>query len=151
VVGTNGIRPAFDIVGDRCTFLAVSEDTDGAYALIEDWIPPEVGPPPHIHRREDEAFYVLEGELTFGVWDRALTLRAGGFVHLPRGTPHWFRNASDKPARALVLVTPGGFERFLAEVGVPVHDPAVPPAPPTEAHLARLIATAARFGIEIAA
>jgi quercetin dioxygenase-like cupin family protein len=142
---------SYDIVGDRCTFKAVSEDTDGAYALIEDWIPPEAGTPPHVHRREDESFYILEGELTFGVDDRTITLRAGGFVYLPRGSRHWFKNTSHRPARALIRVTPGGFEKFLAEIGVPVTDLAVPPTPPTSAHIARLLATAPTYGIEIQA
>src|SRR5262245_64423628 len=87
------------VVGDVYRFLATGEDTDGRYALWEAVVSPGGGPPPHVHSREEEGFYVLEGELTFLVGDRLLVAGAGTFVNLPVGTPHSFRNDSGQPGR----------------------------------------------------
>jgi quercetin dioxygenase-like cupin family protein len=108
------------MVGGRYTFLASGEDTGGAYALIEMVLPPAGGPPPHIHEREEESFYVLEGTLQFQVGDESVTAGAGTYVKTPRGVPHALKNVGTTPARALVLVTPSGIEKYFAEIGQPV-------------------------------
>src|SRR5262245_2216032 len=87
------------VVGDGYRCLATGEDTDGKYALWEAVVPPGGGPPPHVHSREEEGFYVLEGEVTFLVGDRRLALTAGTFAHMPVGTVHSFKNETDRPAR----------------------------------------------------
>jgi quercetin dioxygenase-like cupin family protein len=107
------------LVGDTYTFKATSETTGGAFALIEASVPPGGGPPPHVHTREDEAFYLLDGVLEVTAGEETTLVRAGDFVFLPRGTVHWFRNPGVDAARALILATPAGFERFFAEAGVP--------------------------------
>lgn len=71
-------------------------------------MPPGYAVPPHVHDDEDELFYILDGELTLLVDDGERTAGAGSFVHLPRGVPHGFRNASDREIRMLVITTPGG-------------------------------------------
>jgi quercetin dioxygenase-like cupin family protein len=144
-----GEGKGYDLVGDRCTIKIGGAQTGGAYMLIDDWVPPGVGTPPHSHRREDEAFYILEGEMTFGVDERTVTARPGALVHLPRGSLHWFRNDGGQPVRMLVFTFPSGFENFVAEVGIPVTNAAIPPAPPTEAHIGRVLALAAKYGIDI--
>src|SRR6059058_5737453 len=96
------------VVGDIYRFLATGEDTNGKYAMWEAIVPPGGGPPPHVHSREEESFYVLEGEVTFRVGDGLLVATAGTFVNMPVGTPHAFRNDSGEPARMLISVAPAG-------------------------------------------
>src|SRR6476659_5427865 len=90
------------VVGDVYRFLAVGEDTGGRYALWEAIVPPGGGPPPHVHSREEEGFYVLEGEITFRVGEDRLVAGAGTFANMPVGTPHSFKNEGNTPARMLI-------------------------------------------------
>ncbi|HYT93144.1 MAG TPA: cupin domain-containing protein, partial [Gemmataceae bacterium] len=96
------------VVGDVYRFLAVGEDTNGQYALWEAIVPPGGGPPPHVHSREEEGFYVLEGEITFTIGDQCLVASAGMFANMPVGTPHSFKNESGKPAKMLISIAPAG-------------------------------------------
>ena len=112
-------------------------------------MPPGGGPPPHVHSREEEGFYVLEGEITFRVGEDRLVATAGMFVNMPVGTPHAFRNDSSGPARMLISVAPAGLERMFFEVGVPVAEGATTAPPPTQDEIERLLAIAPRYGIEI--
>src|SRR5437763_5330069 len=98
------------VVGDVYRFLATGEDTDGKYALWEAIVPPGGGPPPHVHSREEEGFYVLEGEITFTVGDRRLVATAGTFANMAVGTPHSFRYESNNTARMLISSAPAGLE-----------------------------------------
>jgi quercetin dioxygenase-like cupin family protein len=108
----------------------VGQDTNGAFALSELTAYPEFGPPPHIHHREDESFYILEGQFEFLDNGRTFTASAGAFVYLPKGRLHMHRAAGGAPARALVLVTPAGIEKFIEEAGEPATDVSSPPPPP---------------------
>lgn len=137
------------VVGDVYRFLAVGEDTNGRYALWEAVVPPGGGPPPHVHSREEEGFYVLEGEIAFTIGDQRLVARAGTFANMPVGTPHSFKNESGKPARMLISVAPAGLEKMFFEVGVPVPPGATTAAPPTKEEIERLLAAAPRYGVEI--
>ena len=137
------------IVGDIYRFLAVGEDTDGRYALWEAVVPPGGGPPPHVHSREGEGFYVLEGEITLVVGDERLIASAGMFANMPVGTPHSFKNESGKPARMLISVAPAGLERMFFEVGVSLPEGATTALPPTQEEIDRLLAVAPKYGIEI--
>lgn len=137
------------VVGDVYRFLATGEETDGKYALWEALVPPGGGPPPHVHSREEEGFYVLEGEITFRIGEQRFTARAGTFANMPVGTPHSFTNESDQPARMLISVAPAGLEKMFFEVGVPVPPGATTAAPPTRQEIERLLAAAPRYGIEI--
>jgi len=106
------------VLGETLTFKVVSEDTAGSYALIEIETPPGLGPPPHVHRREDEGFYVLDGRYEIRVGDQTITASPGAFAFLPRNIPHAYKNVGTTPARLLVIITPGGFEKFLAELNL---------------------------------
>jgi quercetin dioxygenase-like cupin family protein len=139
---------AYWVVGDLYTILASGEETCGAYALIHVEVPPGGGPPPHVHRREDEAFYVLEGELAFQADGRDIAVTSGTWVTLAKGSLHTFRNAGTATAKMLIVVTPAGLERFFAEVGHKATDRAVPP-PATPADIELLLAVAPRYGLEI--
>lgn len=90
------------------------EHTDGHLGLIEETLSPDFdGPPLHVHPGFDELFLVLEGELTFQVRDELKTVAAGEWLLAPRGVPHTFANHGDRSARALIAVTPAGFERYF--------------------------------------
>ena len=94
-----------------------SEQSGGEVAVIEgSTLPPVfVGPPLHFHDF-DEAFYVLEGELTFRLSDELFTRRAGELAFAPRGVPHTYANQSGAAARTLIVCTPAGFERYFARM-----------------------------------
>jgi quercetin dioxygenase-like cupin family protein len=96
--------------------LVRSEENDGRVGVVESTTQPGFGGPPLHHHPFDELFYVLEGELTFQVDDEVFTRGAGEYVFAPGGTVHTFANRSDAPARYLLVITPGGFERYFARI-----------------------------------
>ncbi|MEH1810767.1 cupin domain-containing protein [Nostoc sp.] len=110
--------------GETVILKAVSADTDGAYTLIEVIDEPQAGPPLHLHRREDESFYILEGTFAFqiGVGEaslketRALTVTAGWFMTAPKGVPHSYKNIGTTSARMLTLFVPAGIENFFEDL-----------------------------------
>jgi quercetin dioxygenase-like cupin family protein len=100
--------------GSDKRILLRAEQTDGATSVIESTMPPRApGPPLHKHDFQ-EAFYVLEGELTIQVGDELHVARQGELAIAPRGVPHTLANQADAPARFLIICTPAGFERQLA-------------------------------------
>jgi quercetin dioxygenase-like cupin family protein len=92
-----------------------SEQTNGHVSVIETEPGPGAGPTLH-HHDFDEAFYVIEGELTFQLRDEFVTARPGEVVFAPRGVPHTFANLTAAPARQLIVCTPAGFERYFARM-----------------------------------
>jgi quercetin dioxygenase-like cupin family protein len=130
------------------TFLATGEETQGQFALIE-----AVGrrgnvPPPHIHRREDEITYVLEGEIVFSVADRMIKGTPGTMIFLPRDEQHSFTIESEQ-LRMLILVTPAGLEGWFKEFSVPAPTMTLPPADePTYGEVQRMLESALRYGLE---
>jgi quercetin dioxygenase-like cupin family protein len=137
------------VVGDVYRFLATGEDTNGKYALWEAVVPPGGGPPPHVHSREEEGFYILEGEITLHVGDERIVAMAGMFANMPVGTPHSFKNESSKPARMLISVAPAGLEHMFFEVGLPLAEGATTALPPTREEIDKMLAVAPKYGIEI--
>src|SRR5213592_1664619 len=101
------------VVGDVYRFLATGEDTNGKYAMWEAIVPPGGGPPPHVHGREEESFYILEGEITFQIADERIVATAGMFANIPVGTLHSFKNESNRPAKMLISVAPAGLEQMF--------------------------------------
>src|SRR5206468_4291511 len=148
-IRTPGEGRTVAVVGDVYRFLATGEETNGKYALWEAIVPPGGGPPPHVHSREEEGFYVLEGEITFTIGDKSLVASAGMFANMPVGTPHSFKNESDKPAKMLISVAPAGLEKMFFEVGVPLAEGATTALPPTKEEIEKLLTIAPRYGIEI--
>jgi len=124
---------------NRMVLKATAESTRGAFGLVESLIAPGAAPPLHVHYEEDEAFYVLEGELTFRCGDETARATRGSFVFLPRGVPHGFVVESDTPVRMLTLLVPGGGERIFVEAGRPAEHEGLPPVtPPDIPHLTRV-------------
>jgi quercetin dioxygenase-like cupin family protein len=135
--------------GDSYRFLVTGEETGGAYFAMEAHVPPGGGPPPHIHRHEDETFYVIEGEVTIRLGDATVTADVGDFVNVPRGTVHGFRNEGPDTARMILTFTPAGMERFFEETLERATDPNQPPPSDNhEAVAARYVAAAPRYGLE---
>lgn len=125
--------------------------TSGAYSLVEHLVAPLplIGAPPHVHHGEDEAFYVLDGTVSFQVGDRRVEAGPGSFVLVPRGTLHGFSNPGEKPARVLVIISPSGFERFFEEAGEPARSRTLPPSPSGPPDVERLSAIGRKYNLEI--
>ena len=126
-----------------------AQSTGGAVAVIEHVSPPGSGSPLHRHTREDEWFYVIEGELTFAVGDDVIPAPAGSFIYGPRGIPHTFLVTSETPARFLLVTEPAGFEGFMRALSIPAQELAPPPPPDGPPDMQRVVAAAAEHGIEI--
>ncbi len=129
------------VPGHPITIKARKEDTGGAYALLEAVLTGD-GPPQHVHQSEEEAFYLLEGELNVLIGEDTHRVTPGSFVLVPRGTPHAFWNATTMPAKLLVLFSPGGFEEYFVET---VGDEQID----TATFIQRGLAIADRYNLEI--
>src|ERR1700722_20325666 len=114
------------LVGDTYTILLSSDNTDGRFCLVDMYIPPGGGPPPHRHDFE-ESFILLEGEIEATFRGAKSVIREGETVHVPSNAPHQFQNTSSLPTRLLCICSPAGQEEFFAEVGVPVATRTTPP------------------------
>jgi quercetin dioxygenase-like cupin family protein len=107
---------ATDVIGNAITIKIHGRDTGGAFALIQSVDKPNEGPPPHVHHREDETFYVLAGEYEFGCGGEHIRAKEGTTIFAPRDVPHHYKCVSQMPGRLLVVISPAGFERFFEEV-----------------------------------
>ena len=105
---------------------ASAADTGGRYTLVEITAPAGLEAPLHVHHREDEGFYVLEGSLTVQVGEDIVELSAGEHAFGPRDVPHRFTVGPDG-VRMIWVLTPGGFENLIEDVSVPAEAPTVPP------------------------
>jgi quercetin dioxygenase-like cupin family protein len=137
------------VVGDRYTFVVTGEETGGAFALMDFHVPVNHGPPPHVHSREDETFYVLAGEFEFTVAGQTQRLVTGQSLVALRDIPHTFRNVGTSMGRMIAVVTPAGLEKFFAEIGVPLPSADSPPVEPTAADIERLKEAAPRYGLTL--
>jgi len=134
--------------GHLMTFLATAEDTQGQFALIEAVARKGNVPPPHIHHREAETFYVLEGEITVSVGDRTVKATPGTLVVVPRHTVHSFVIESEQ-VRVLILLTPAGMEGWFKEFSVPAEAMTLPPAAEVPySEIQRMLDVSPRYGIE---
>jgi mannose-6-phosphate isomerase-like protein (cupin superfamily) len=129
------------------TIKATADSTGGAYGLVESLVAPGFSPPLHVHHKEDEAFWVLEGELSMRCGDRTFRARPGSFVFLPRDVPHTFVVEGHTPARMLTLLTPGGGEGLFIEGGRRAEHDGLPPATPPD--IVALKRVSERYGAEI--
>ena len=135
--------------GSLMTFLLTGKETRGAFFLAEISVPAGGGPPPHIHEREDESFYLLEGTLTIRVGETTIAALSGDSVFLPRGIVHTFKNSGSGNARALVVITPAGLESYFAEVFELATDRTLPPPPPGKELIARAMAASQKYGLKL--
>jgi quercetin dioxygenase-like cupin family protein len=140
------------VFGELTTYKIPSHMTGGAYTLFEVISRPGSGPPPHVHHREDEAIYVLEGEYEFSIKGQTMKVEAGSLLYVPKGVLHAHENVGERSGRMLLTQTPGGlYEHFFEKAGGPadgdnVEPPAFKERPGLEK---RIVEVAAEHGIEI--
>jgi mannose-6-phosphate isomerase-like protein (cupin superfamily) len=134
-------------LGGRFTVKVADADSMGSFALVEVLAFQSTEPPLHIHHNEDEAWYLLDGKMTFYVGDEVVEAGGGSFVFAPSGIPHTF-TVDVEPTRVLVFASPASFERFALELGVPATSDEPPPglALPSPEVLGPV---AERFGIDV--
>ncbi|MDQ6862554.1 MAG: cupin domain-containing protein [Thermoproteota archaeon] len=130
---------SFHVITDTMTIKVPSERVNGAYSVTEDVTPPGGGAPPHIHHREDEMFYVLEGEFEFRCGDRVFKAAKDSLVVLPREIPHAFKNTGNALGKTLLVLVPGGTEKAFEELSK------LPPGPPD---LENINAITKKYGVE---
>lgn len=138
------------VFGELVTCKVTSHQTGGAYSLFEVETPPGSEVPPHVQHREDEVFYVVEGEYEF--LDEGCTIRAGAgsLIYIPKGNLHAHKNVGEKPGTMLVSQTPGGLhERFFEEIGEEKKDRSTPPVPNDPPDVEGIAKIAAEYGIEM--
>jgi quercetin dioxygenase-like cupin family protein len=114
------------------------EETQGNFALVDMTLPRGVEPPVHLHTREDETFYMLEGEVTFQIGEKITKVKAGESIFAPRQVPHQFEITSPT-VRFLTLITPGNFLEYFMQFSFPAAEEVqlMPPqGPPPAEHLA---------------
>jgi quercetin dioxygenase-like cupin family protein len=145
-----GEGQTYRLITDVHTFKATGEETNGAFAVTEIVAQPAFGPPPHTHTREDESFYVLEGEFEVSLNnEKPFVVRAGSFVHLPKGVLHTHKAVGSGPARVLAIYVPSGVERFIAEAGQPASESDAPAGLPDMSELQRIVGIAAKYGVTV--
>ena len=106
------------VLGELVTYKVPSRQTGGAYALFEVTTRPGSGPPPHVNHREDEAFYVLEGDYEFLTGGETMRAGAGSLIYVPKGTLHTHKNVGEGVGKLLLSQTPGGlYEIFFEKAG----------------------------------
>ena len=136
-------------IHDLVVVHVTGDETDGHLGVVESLGPPGDMPPLHVHRVEDEVFYVLDGALELHVAGRPpARLEAGESLLAPRDVPHTYRVVSEGPARWLVLSVPASFERFVLAASDPAETQTLPP-PDLEPDMDRMMRAAAEAGIEI--
>ena len=143
----NGSAPAVYGPGDLYNLLATGEETNKAFFQFEAIVPAGGGPPPHVHSREDESFYVVSGSLEILLGDSLYHAKAGDFVYIPRGTVHRFKNAGGATSVQLVTFVPAGVEGFFREAFPPVTDRKAAPPPITEELIQKMNEVAPKYGI----
>jgi quercetin dioxygenase-like cupin family protein len=126
--------------GVQHLFKLTAEETGGAFSLMEASIEPGRLIPPHVHTREDELFYPLEGELGIRIGDQEYQLGPGSCVFAPRGIPHAVWNAGTRPSRGLAFISPGGLEKYFEEMAAALHQGGPP-------DVARLMEINHRYGL----
>jgi quercetin dioxygenase-like cupin family protein len=147
VVRAAGEGRVLNVLGAPYVFKATSAETSNRFCCIECVVPPGAGVPPHTHAHEDEAFYVLAGEITLEGAGRSEPVRAGAgsFFFGPRGQQHAFRNESDAEARMLVFCAPGiGMEQMFTDFDSVTRRSNGAPS------VDEIVAIAARYGVAIA-
>ena len=141
--------PSVSVLGSTYRIIIGSEQTNGAYTLIDMLIPPKGGPGPHSHATFQEAYYVLDGEIMLSTKEKTYTAIKGSYVNIPfNGPVHKFTNRKDKTAHMLCLITPAGMEKMFEEIGKPVAADTFLPPPPqmTPEELKRLQNIAEKYG-----
>ncbi len=146
-----GTAPATWAMGSLFEHLVRADHTEDMLGVALVTQPPGVATPLHRHTREAEAFYLLEGSMTYRAGDETFDLAAGSFIYLPRGLPHAFRITGERPVRMLALTVPGRLLDLYDEVGVPAAERRLPgeDGRPLGEEIARWNEVGPRYGLEV--
>jgi len=136
--------------GGLAVIKATAEDTDGQLTIVEVTEPPGMEAPLHVHHREDEGFWILDGEVTLYVGDETIEAKAGDFAWGPRDVPHRY-TVGPNGCRMLFLCTPAGFENLVRDTSVPAKTRTLPPAGEGEPDMETVASVAQRYGAELLA
>lgn len=134
--------------GSLAVIKASAADTGGAMSLIEITEPPNFEGPLHVHHREEEGFYILEGSATFQIGDQTVEAKPGDYLLGPRDIPHKF-DTGPEGCRMLFIMTPGGFEDLVRDMGEPAGSRTLPPLSDEEPDMARVARIAEKYGCEL--
>lgn len=132
-------------LGALLTFKALGDDTGGQFWALEGFADHQMAVPLHSHSREEEIWYVLDGEITFTVGERRWTGGPGSFAYIPRNTPHTFQVRSET-ARWFGFGIPAGLDQWFFETGDPAGAPTLPPLPVAPPDVASIVASLERYG-----
>jgi quercetin dioxygenase-like cupin family protein len=137
-------------LGGLAVIKAAASDTGGQMTILEVTEAPGTEAPLHVHHREDEAFWLLEGDVTFEVGDTTIEAHAGDYVFGPRDIPHRY-TVGGSGCRMLFIMTPGGFEDLVIAMSEPAASRTLPPPSDEEPDLERIAAIARAYGCELLA
>ncbi|MCD2194722.1 cupin domain-containing protein [Actinomycetospora endophytica] len=129
--------------------LAGASETGGQLGVSVVTQPPGAASPLHVHTREAEAWYLLEGSMTYCAGEQFVSMTAGDFIYLPRGVPHAFRTGGPGPARFVALTVPGSLMDLYDELGRPATERRVPTGDVPAQDIARWMELSAAYGIQV--
>lgn len=135
-------------LGSLAVIKATAADTNGQLTIIEVTEPPGAEAPLHVHHREDEAFWILEGSVTFEVGDNVIHASTGDYIFGPRDVPHRY-TVGAAGCRMLFILTPGGFEHVVMALSEPAASRTLPPPSDEEPDFEQMVAIGERYGIEM--
>ncbi|MCB9270527.1 MAG: cupin domain-containing protein [Lewinellaceae bacterium] len=133
-------------IGHLISILISSGETKGAFSVIHGFEIQGLEPPFHIHTKEEESFYVMDGEMEFTVGNELYHVSKGGWIMLPRNIRHTFKVLTEK-AEVLIQLSPGGFEEYFIAMSEPARTLEIPPRPQGPPNIQKLVETASRYGI----
>jgi quercetin dioxygenase-like cupin family protein len=135
-------------LGELAIIHATGKETDGNYSMVELYATKEGEVPWHIHHNEDEAFYILDGEMTFYIGDKMVKGKTGDCVFAPKGIPHRYSVDTKGYTKVMMVFSPAGFEDFVRATSVPATSLVPPPPKEIEMDFEKLKKTAMEFGAE---
>lgn len=141
------LKNSYWYIGHLMSILISSQDTNGSFSLIHGYEIKGLEPPPHIHTKEDESFYLIEGEINYMVGNEVYRAKKGDWMYLPRNIQHSFEVQSEK-AEVLIQLSPGGFEDYFREMSEPAGGLYIPPRPQGPPDVKRIVETASKYGIK---
>jgi len=133
-------------IGHLMSVLISAEDTGGAFSLIHGFEIQGLEPPPHTHTKEDESFYLIQGEINFAVGEETYKGKPGDWIYLPKNIQHTFQVLTET-AEVLILLTPGGFENYFIDMSEPAKELIIPPKPSGPPDVQKIVETASKYGI----
>jgi mannose-6-phosphate isomerase-like protein (cupin superfamily) len=143
-------RRSLWVLGELVTYKIPSQQTGGAYALFEVITRPGTGSPYHVQHREDESFYVVEGEFEFLSGEKTFRVGAGSLLYVPKGTLHSHKNVGGGMGRMLMSQTPGGlYERFFEDASKLIDGHSAQLILKDQPDVEKIVATGVRYGIEM--